>query len=96
MNIIIDDILILIYVSAKFRCSKHNVVHCTTLSIPILLRRYNITFPLLWDKGFSTWEAFDITSQPAAILLDRAGAPVKRWSGMFDTAEVLTTARKIA
>ena len=55
--------------------------------------RHQITFPLLWDEGFTTWDAFDIANQPAAVLLDRNGASLKRWFGMFDPDEVLELAR---
>lgn len=55
--------------------------------------RHQITFPLLWDEGSTTWKAFDIVNQPAAVLINRNGEPIKKWFGMFDGDEVLRLTR---
>ncbi len=44
---------------------------------------------LLWDSGFTSWQFYDITSQPSAILYDIEGRELGRWSGAFDPTDVL-------
>ena len=51
--------------------------------------RYGTTFPMLYDSSSASWRALGVVQQPAALLLSREGAAVKRWSGEFDEAEVL-------
>lgn len=60
------------------------------------MSRHGITFPMLWDRGFRSWEAFGIQGQPASILVSRAGQEVKRWIGALDEderADVIELAR---
>jgi peroxiredoxin len=56
------------------------------------LARHDITFPLLWDEGFETWQAFGVSSQPAAALLSPSGENLAGWFGMYDADEVLRLA----
>ncbi len=44
---------------------------------------------LLWDESFETWEAFGVSSQPAAALLSPTGENLRGWFGMYDEGEVL-------
>ena len=54
--------------------------------------RHSITFSLLWDESFDTWNAFGVQSQPAAILLTANGNTLGRWQGQFPEAEVVRLA----
>ena len=50
---------------------------------------------MLWDSGFSSWQGFGITRQPAAVLVSRGGTQVQKWQGELTTqdhAEVLRLA----
>lgn len=44
---------------------------------------------MYWDDSFDSWEPFEITRQPAAVLLDDDGSVVERWQGQLDPDEVL-------
>lgn len=57
------------------------------------VRRYRLSFPMLWDRGFESWAGLGIASQPAAILFSRDGTVIKRWAGPFDEDEVVRLAR---
>jgi peroxiredoxin len=50
---------------------------------------HGITFPLLWDGSFVSWQELGITGQPAAILYAADGTEMKRWPTMYDEGEVL-------
>ncbi len=54
--------------------------------------RHGITFTMVWDESFQTWQAFEVSAQPAAVLVSAAGEPLGRWSGMFSEDEVLSLA----
>ncbi len=54
--------------------------------------RHGITFSLLWDESFETWNALDIQSQPAAILMSATGEKVKTWQGPIPEEEVVRLA----
>ena len=54
--------------------------------------RHDITFELLWDESFDTWNAFGVASQPAAVLLSPDGKQLGKWSGMFPIDKVLALA----
>lgn len=56
------------------------------------VQRYGTTFDMLWDPTFESWRALEVTGQPAAILVDRNGALVKRYFGVFDEQEVVDLA----
>lgn len=47
------------------------------------------TFPMLWDESAASWRAFEVPTQPAAVLIAADGSWLGRWSGEFDEAEVL-------
>ncbi len=51
--------------------------------------KYDITFDLLWDSSFETWQAFGVTGQPAAVLVSPAGKVLASWQGAFDEGDVL-------
>jgi hypothetical protein len=44
---------------------------------------------MYWDETFESWLAFDVVSQPAAVLLSPDGEVLERWSGMYDEGRVL-------
>ncbi len=50
------------------------------------------TFDMLWDESFVSWETIGVSSQPAAVLLDKDGSLITGWIGPFDEAEVLRLA----
>jgi hypothetical protein len=50
---------------------------------------------MYWDKSFASWDYFGVAGQPAAILLDTNGKPVKMWSGFLDTKKVLAEVKKL-
>ena len=54
--------------------------------------KYGTTFTMLWDESFESWSAFDITSQPGAILFAADGTPIKGWLGPFPEHEVVALA----
>ena len=54
--------------------------------------RHNITFSLLWDESFDTWNAFGIESQPAAVLMAANGDVIQGWQGQFPEDDVLRLA----
>lgn len=57
--------------------------------------RHGLTFRMLWDRGFESWNAFGIQGQPASILVSTDGRELKRWIGVLsddERAEVLRLA----
>jgi hypothetical protein len=44
---------------------------------------------MLWDPSAATWRHFGVTRQPAMVLTDPAGNPLRTWPGAFDEAAVL-------
>lgn len=51
--------------------------------------RHGITFSLLWDESFESWQQLGVSSQPNAMLYAADGTELRRWSGMYDEGEVL-------
>jgi hypothetical protein len=51
---------------------------------------------MYWDSSFESWDYFGVAGQPAAILLDKNGVPVKTWSGFLDTKKVLAEVKKLS
>ena len=49
--------------------------------------RHGITFRMLWDRGFKSWDSFGIQGQPASILVSGDGEELKRWIGSLSEAE---------
>ena len=43
--------------------------------------RHGITFRMLWEDGFESWQGFGIQRQPASILVSREGTRIKKWQG---------------
>lgn len=54
--------------------------------------RYDITFDMLWDSTFISWQTIGVTSQPTAVMLQPDGTPIQGWIGAFPEAEVLRLA----
>ncbi len=54
------------------------------------------TVRMYWDSSFDSWDYFGVAGQPAAILLDKNGTPVKTWSGFLDTKKVLIEVKKLS
>lgn len=50
------------------------------------------SFTMLWDESSETWTAFNVSSQPTAILFAADGHGLQGWSGAFPEAEVLALA----
>ena len=48
------------------------------------------SFPMYWDDTSSSWVAFDVAYQPAAVLLAPDGTVIKSWNSMFPVDEVLS------
>jgi hypothetical protein len=46
--------------------------------------RHGVTFRMLWERGFASWDAFGIQGQPASILVSKDGRELKRWIGRLD------------
>ena len=61
------------------------------------MARSGITFRMFWDRGFESWDGFDVWRQPTSILISRGGAKIKRWDGALDDqqrAEAIQLARE--
>lgn len=56
--------------------------------------KYDITFDLLWDQSFETWNAFGVTSQPAAVLVSTDGTIIRGWQGAFPEDDVVRLAQR--
>ena len=59
--------------------------------------RYRITFRMLWDSGFESWDGFYVRRQPTSILVSRGGTKIKRWDGALgdeQRAEAVRLARE--
>lgn len=55
---------------------------------------HGVTFPLLWEDAFESWSGFEITRQPASILVSPDGQELKRVQGALrqsDYDEILRT-----
>ncbi|MGD9702882.1 MAG: TlpA family protein disulfide reductase [Ilumatobacteraceae bacterium] len=50
------------------------------------------SFTMLWDESFESWAAFNVSSQPTAILFAADGEPIQGWAGPFPEADVLALA----
>jgi hypothetical protein len=55
---------------------------------------YGTTFTMLWDESFESWSAFNVTSQPTAILIAGDGTPIQGWVGPFPQDEVVALATR--
>lgn len=53
------------------------------------------TVRMYWDPTFDSWDYFGVTGQPAAVLLNKDGKPVKTWTGFLDTKKVLAEVKKL-
>ena len=59
--------------------------------------RHGITFRMLWDGDFDSWDAFAVWGTPTSILVSRGGTQLKRWSGAMtdeQRAEAVRQARE--
>lgn len=51
---------------------------------------YGVDTPqMLWDPGFESWQALEITGQPTWVLLSPGGEEIGRWQGALPEAAVL-------
>lgn len=48
-----------------------------------------ITFPMLWERGYTSWDALRVVAQPASMLFGADGHFIKRWYGPIPEDEVL-------
>ncbi|GAC1376203.1 MAG: hypothetical protein NVSMB32_18850 [Actinomycetota bacterium] len=51
---------------------------------------------MLWDPGFTSWQGFGISRQPASILVSRDGTRIKKWQGELKGADMAEAARLAA
>lgn len=51
------------------------------------------SFTMTWDGSFDTWNYYQVTGQPTAILVDNNGQPIQGWRGLFPKDDVLEAAR---
>jgi thiol-disulfide isomerase/thioredoxin len=51
---------------------------------------YGVDTPqMLWDPGFESWQALQITGQPTWVLLSPGGEEIDRWQGALPAEAVL-------
>lgn len=51
---------------------------------------YGVSTPqMLWDPGFESWQALEITGQPTWVLLSPGGEEIGRWQGGLPEAAIL-------
>ena len=51
---------------------------------------YGVSTPqMLWDPGFASWTALEITGQPTWVLLSPGGEEIGRWQGGLPADEIL-------
>jgi thiol-disulfide isomerase/thioredoxin len=51
---------------------------------------YGVSTPqMLWDPGFDSWSALEITGQPTWVLLSPGGEEIGRWQGGLPEDEIL-------
>ena len=51
---------------------------------------YGVSTPqMLWDPGFESWQALEITGQPTWVLLSPGGEEIGRWQGGLPEDEIL-------
>lgn len=60
------------------------------------MAEFGITFPMLWDTGFESWQHFGVASQPAWIMFDPDGQALDGWLGQLDEGAVLSLAAEHA
>jgi peroxiredoxin len=58
--------------------------------------QHDITFPILWDESFVSWQVIGVTSQPTAVMIQPDGSPITGWIGPFPEDEVLDLAAQYA
>ncbi len=44
---------------------------------------------MVWDSGFASWEAYDVTGQPFFVLVDADGTELGRWGQFSDEIQDL-------
>lgn len=54
-----------------------------------------VSFPMLWDPSFESWQHYGITGQPAGLLLDPDGVLVRQWTGVLPEPELVTYAASL-
>jgi hypothetical protein len=57
------------------------------------MAKHGITFRMLWDSGFDSWDGFDVWGQPTSILVSRSGTKMKRWPGAMSEHQRAEAAR---
>ena len=55
--------------------------------------RHAITFRMFWDRGFDSWDGFEVWGQPTSILVSRSGTKMKRWIGAMNDEQRAEAAR---
>ena len=48
---------------------------------------HGITFRMLWDNGFDSWDSYGVRGTPTSILVSRGGTTMKRWLGVMSDEE---------
>ena len=59
-------------------------------------KKHDLSFEMLWDESFYSWQTIGVTSQPTAVMLQPDGTPIQGWIGMFPIDEVLRLAEEFA
>lgn len=59
------------------------------------MARHDVTFPIFWEDGFSSWQGFGIQRQPAAVLVAPDGRELGRWQGEL-TPDIQAEAVRLA
>jgi hypothetical protein len=54
--------------------------------------KFEISFDMLWDESFISWQTIGVSSQPTAVMLAPDGTPITGWIGAFPEDEVLRLA----
>lgn len=48
-----------------------------------------VSFPMLWDPTFESWQELEIFGQPAGMLVSADGTLLAQWRGGIPEDEVL-------
>lgn len=84
-----DDLVVIGVHSAKFDTEKD------TDQIRQAVLRYGIDHPVVNDRDFRIWRAFEVRSWPTLVLLQPNGEVAKTFTGEGHTAEIRAAVREV-
>ena len=58
--------------------------------------KYDLTFDVLWDESYFSWQTIGVSSQPTVVMLEGDGTPITGWVGGIPEDEVLRIAAELA